>query len=97
MRDASRVTVVLVAFALGALFAFGSLLAARLERDGFTSASRDGMRAGYVTLLGLGLGASVLTPFGLALVALPGSRRPLLVGLAVTSVLAVVLFVVAIR
>jgi len=74
----ARIGLVVVAASLGALFAFGSIVAAMLEADGFTSASRDGARIGYLVLLGLGLLASIVVPALIALWAFPEQRSAVL-------------------
>ncbi len=68
----ARGTLVLVAAALGALFAAGSLLAIVFELQGF-GAPDDGARSGYLAALCAGLAASVGLPLVLWRVLLPGS------------------------
>jgi hypothetical protein len=53
---------VAVAFALGALAAFGCLLAALFEIQGFGGPRDQGPRSGYLIELALGFVASVLIP-----------------------------------
>ncbi len=57
---------VLAAMALGALFAFGSVLAIYLELEGFGGERDRGPRLGYLALLVLGLAASIGLPALLA-------------------------------
>ncbi len=64
--------IVAAAVALGALFAFGSVLAALFEVQGFGSRSGE-PRTGYLALLGLGFVASVAVPWWLWHQLLPGS------------------------
>ena len=59
---AMKATIVGVAWALGILFAFGSVLAAYLERDGFGAAQDEGPDSGYLALLALGFATSILVP-----------------------------------
>ena len=74
-----------MAFALGTLAAFGCLLAALFEVDGFGGPRDQGPRPGYLIVLALGFVASVLIPVLLGAVSsaadlagsLPGpSRQP---------------------
>ena len=53
---------VAVATALGALAAFGCLLAALFEVDGFGGPRDQGPRSGYLIQLALGFVASILIP-----------------------------------
>ena len=95
MKSAARVTLVTVAGGFGALFAIGSIVAVRVEASGFTSASADGARPGYVFLLGLGLVASVAVPFTIASWAFPDLRSTLLVVAGITIAVGIGLFVAA--
>lgn len=92
MRLAVRIALVATAMSLGALFAIGSIIAAMLERDGFTSASADGARPGYLILLAVGLFASITVPTALAIWAFPDDRRTLMGTGAVVLLAALALF-----
>jgi hypothetical protein len=79
---------VAAAVALGALFAFGSIVAAHFELGGF---GRDGdPRAGYLCLLALGFVGSVGIPWLLWRVLLPHSAPGLII-VFVTSLAGAVL------
>jgi hypothetical protein len=79
-----RRTVVGVAVALGALFAFGSVLAALLELQGFGDRDAD-PSAGYLLLLALGFAASVGIPLLLWRALLPGPSARALAGAALLA------------
>ena len=81
--------IVVTAVALGALFAFGSVLAALFEVQGFGSRSGD-PRLGYLFLLALGFVGCVVIPWLLWRQLLPESA-PGWVLAFVASVLGVVL------
>lgn len=75
VREGARALSLAIAFFLGALFAVGSIVAAMLEVDGFTSAARDGPRPWYLGALALGLVVSVVRPFVVARVLYPETLR----------------------
>ena len=91
----ARGTLVLVAAALGALFAAGSVLAIAFELQGFGSRSSD-PRTAYLVALCAGLAASVGVPLALWRILLPGSSPRLavlaavVVGVLVVSLLGVI-------
>ena len=90
----ARGTLVLVAAALGALFAAGSLLAIAFELRGFGSRSSD-PRDGYLIALCGGLALSVGAPLALWRVLLPRSApaagviAAVVIGVLVASTLGV--------
>lgn len=92
MRTTVRVAIVGIAASLGALFAVGSIVAALLERDGFTSDAADGARSWYLGLLALGLVASIAVPAAIAAWAFPDDRRAAFAVGAVALVAALILF-----
>lgn len=92
VREAARALSLVIAFFLGALFAVGSIGAAMLEVDGFTSAARDGPRPWYLGALALGLVVSVVGPFVFARVLYPETLRWTLPVAGAALVVAVVVF-----
>lgn len=91
-----RVVVVVCGFALGALFAIGSVLAALFEAQHFGSRDNE-IRAGYVAALAAGLVVSVVSPFVLWRLLLPSAPRSALALGAIALVLAFALFGLALR
>lgn len=86
-----RVIVVVIGFALGALFALGSLLAALFEAQHFGSRDNE-IRPAYVAALAAGLLVSVVGPFILWRLLLPDARRSVFALGAISLVVAAALF-----
>lgn len=89
MRTAGRAVVVAAAVALGALFAFGCVLAALFEAQGFGDRDSD-PRTWYLVAMAAGFVACVAVPVALWRILLPRSA-PALPLAAVVAVAGVVL------
>jgi hypothetical protein len=78
-----KAVVAVAVIALGALAAFGCLLAALFERDGFGSARDQGPRTVYLIELAAGFVASVAVPAVVCRRLFPGSGPSWLIAAAI--------------
>ncbi len=88
--------IVVAAVALGVLFAFGSVLAALFEVQGFGRRSGD-PRLGYLFLLALGFVASVVIPWWLWRQLLPDSAPGWILAFVASAVGVVLIFGLSLR
>ena len=88
--------IVAAAVGLGALFAFGSVLAALFEVQGFGSRSGE-PRLGYLLLLALGFVACVVIPWWLWRQLLPHSAPGWIVAFVASLVGVVLIFGMSLR
>ena len=89
-RRAISVGVGLVAAGIGALTAFGCVIAALFERDGFGRPRDAEPRTWYLALMGLGLALSIAVP--VVILARSAGRQVAVIGVVVALGLGALLF-----